>query len=71
LQRRIARDVAERGRERDNVIAQFEQQVEPMHQRFVEPSARFADTVFDQDAHAGDDALEQMIRFCRDLSGVR
>ena len=41
-----------------------------MHQRFVEPSARFANTVFDQDALAGDTALEQMVRFCRDLPGV-
>ncbi|MEO1596083.1 MAG: uridine kinase [Pseudomonadota bacterium] len=70
LERRIARDVAERGRERDNVIAQFEQQVEPMHQRFVEPSARYANTVFDQDALNGDAALEQMVRFCRKLPGV-
>lgn len=70
LARRIARDVAERGRERDNVIAQFEQQVEPMHQRFVEPSARYADTVFHQDALNGDAAIDEMVAYCRALPGV-
>ncbi|MEO0364134.1 MAG: uridine kinase [Pseudomonadota bacterium] len=46
LTRRIRRDVAERGRTRDNVIAQFQQQVEPMHQQFVSPSATYADVCF-------------------------
>lgn len=46
LTRRIRRDVAERGRSRDNVIAQFRQQVEPMHQAFVAPSADHADVRF-------------------------
>lgn len=70
LERRIARDVAERGRERGNVIAQFEQQVEPMHRRFVAPSAARADVVFEQDAMHGDHALEHMLAYCRALPGV-
>lgn len=36
--RRLARDVAERGRTPDGVRAQFEAQVKPMHDLFVEPS---------------------------------
>lgn len=70
LARRIARDVAERGRERGNVIAQFEQQVEPMHRRFVEPSAVHADAVFDQPALNGDEALAALLNYCRTLPGV-
>ena len=65
LERRILRDVAERGRERGNVIAQFEQQVEPMHQEFVSPSADFADRVFGQDEVANDSALEHLYQHCR------
>jgi len=38
LERRIARDIAERGRDRASVLAQFEQTVSPMHDRFVAPS---------------------------------
>ena len=70
LERRIARDVAERGRERDNVIAQFRQQVEPMHERFVAPSAAHADVVFDQQHLHGEDALHRMLSYCRSLPGV-
>jgi uridine kinase len=42
LERRIARDVAERGRDRAGVLAQFESTVSPMHEQFVEPSRRHA-----------------------------
>jgi uridine kinase len=45
LARRIARDVGERGRTRDSVLAQFEQTTRPMHDRHVAPSAAWADLV--------------------------
>jgi uridine kinase len=45
LERRIARDVGERGRTRDSVLAQFARHTEPMHARFVEPSRAHADLV--------------------------
>lgn len=45
FQRRLNRDVSERGRTPDGVRAQFQTQVEPMHQMFVEPSKDFADIV--------------------------
>ena len=38
-QRRLLRDVQERGRTQDGVKAQFEAQVKPMHDLFVEPSS--------------------------------
>lgn len=45
LQRRLIRDVEERGRSEESVRRQFATQVEPMHERFVEPQARWADVV--------------------------
>jgi uridine kinase len=43
--RRIVRDVKERGRSLDSVISQYLTTVKPMHELFVEPSKRLADTI--------------------------
>lgn len=43
--RRMLRDVSERGRSVDSIIAQYLKTVRPMHNEFVEPSKRFADIV--------------------------
>jgi uridine kinase len=43
--RRLRRDMAERGRTVDNVIAQYVTTVRPMHLEFVEPSKRWADLI--------------------------
>lgn len=40
--RRLNRDVIERGRTKEGVTAQFEKQVKPMHDLFVEPSKEHA-----------------------------
>jgi uridine kinase len=45
LIRRIKRDIAERGRTLENVVAQYEATVRPMHLEFVEPSKRYADLI--------------------------
>ena len=65
LARRLRRDVAERGREPDNVVAQFDSQVEPMHQQFVAPSAVHGDAVFDQDAINSGHALATLVAQCQ------
>jgi uridine kinase len=44
-ERRLQRDVKERGRTPDGVEAQFFGQVKPMHDEFVEPSKHFAHTI--------------------------
>ncbi len=49
LQRRIARDVSERGRSEESVRAQFRRTVEPMHRAFVAPSRSFAHQVVTAD----------------------
>jgi uridine kinase len=43
--RRILRDVKERGRSLDSVIAQYLGTVKPMHEAFVEPSKKYADVI--------------------------
>jgi len=48
LIRRIRRDVAERGRSLDSILEQYENQVRPMHDQFVEPSKRYADIIIPQ-----------------------
>jgi uridine kinase len=44
-ERRLERDVKERGRTPDGVMAQFLRQVKPMHDEFVEPSKVHAHTI--------------------------
>ena len=46
LARRLEKDVRDRGRDRDGVIRQFGDSVEPMHQALVLPSSEFADLCF-------------------------
>jgi len=45
FQRRLDRDVHERGRTAEGVKKQFELQVRPMHDQFVEPSKEHANTI--------------------------
>ncbi len=45
FERRLKRDVVERGRTPEGVRSQFFSQVKPMHDQFVEPSKNFADLV--------------------------
>lgn len=44
-QRRLVRDISERGRTPEGVAAQFSKQVKPMHDQFVEPSKSHANFV--------------------------
>jgi uridine kinase len=43
--RRLTRDIKDRGRDFDHVIAQYFRHVRPMHLAFIEPSKRWADIV--------------------------
>jgi uridine kinase len=43
--RRIKRDVNKRGRSLESVIAQYQETVKPMHEKYVEPSKKYADIV--------------------------
>ncbi|HKW30110.1 MAG TPA: uridine kinase [Verrucomicrobiae bacterium] len=59
LERRLARDAAERGRSDDSVRAQFWNHVAPMHDQFVAPQAEWANLIFQ--APLGDNSLRQLI----------
>ncbi|MCM3725224.1 uridine kinase [Neobacillus cucumis] len=43
--RRLERDISERGRTFDSVIAQYLNVVRPMHNQFIEPTKRYADII--------------------------
>ena len=45
LCRRILRDVEERGRTLESVVTQYQTTVKPMHEKYVEPSKKFADII--------------------------
>ncbi len=45
LCRRIKRDVNKRGRTLESVLEQYQATVKPMHEKYVEPSKRYADIV--------------------------
>ena len=45
LCRRIKRDVNKRGRSLESVLTQYQQTVKPMHEKYVEPSKKFAHMV--------------------------
>ena len=49
--RRLERDLTERGRSVESVIAQYLRTVRPMHLEFVEPSKRYADIIVPQGGH--------------------
>lgn len=65
FQRRLKRDVNERGRSPEGVRNQFYKQVKPMHDRFVEPSKKYARRIVrDQE-----DFRVLLEEYCRRLSG--
>ena len=49
LNRRIVRDVEERGRSQAEVQKRFIKMINPMHDKFVEPSKKYADIILDED----------------------
>lgn len=49
--RRMERDIVERGRTRESVVAQYVETVRPMHMEFVEPSKRYADVIVPEGGH--------------------
>lgn len=68
LIRRLRRDIEERGRQVDDVLAQYEETVRPMHLEFVEPSKRYADVIIPE---GGENrvALEMVVARVEQLLG--
>jgi uridine kinase len=63
FERRLKRDVIERGRTPEGVKRQFDSQVEPMHQKFVRPSRLKADKVIEGPIEEGD--FHEIITFIK------
>lgn len=43
--RRILRDAGERGRSLDSIVTQYRTTVKPMHEKYIEPSKKYADII--------------------------
>lgn len=50
LKRRILRDTVERGRSLESCLTQYIEQVKPMHEKYVEPSKKYADIIIPRGA---------------------
>jgi len=68
-ERRVTRDVAERGREYDETLHQFNTQVVPAHNEFVEPSKKYADYIAKQANHIDDicECVDMLQRHCDNI----
>lgn len=64
FERRLKRDTLERGRSAEGVKKQFEAQVKPMHDMFVEPSKKFASHVIKNQEE--NDSLELIKKLLKD-----
>lgn len=51
LIRRIRRDVAERGRDVNEVLDRYQKTLKPMHQQFIEPTKNYADIIIPNDRY--------------------
>lgn len=51
LIRRLRRDIAERGRDMDEVLQRYQQTLKPMHEQFIEPTKAYADIIIPNDKY--------------------
>lgn len=51
LIRRLKRDIAERGRDMEEVINRYQTTLKPMHEQFIEPTKAFADIIIPNDKY--------------------
>ena len=51
LIRRLKRDIAERGRDLDEVLARYQSTLKPMHEQFIEPMKKYADIIIPNNRH--------------------
>jgi len=51
LIRRLKRDIAERGRDIEEVLNRYQTTLKPMHEQFIEPTKAFADIIIPNDKY--------------------
>ena len=66
LQRRILRDTKERGRSLESVLEQYIKQVKPMHEKYVEPTKKYADIIIPRGAK-NSKGIEILIKHISDM----
>ena len=66
LKRRILRDTKERGRSLESVLEQYINQVKPMHEKYVEPTKKYADIIIPRGAK-NTKGIEILIRHITDM----
>jgi uridine kinase len=69
LIRRLRRDIAERGRTAESVIAQWLETVRPAHEQFIEPSKRYADVIIPEGG-LNRPAIDVLLARVRELAGT-
>ena len=60
--RRLHRDVNERGRSLESVIAQYYDSVRPMYQKFLEPQKQYADFIVGEETDVAADILSAKLK---------
>lgn len=60
--RRLHRDVKERGRNIDNIIAQYYDSVRPMHRQYVESTRQFADIIVGEESDVPANVIASKIK---------
>ncbi|RZJ69540.1 uridine kinase [Flavobacterium sp.] len=51
LIRRLKRDIAERGRDMEEVLQRYQKTLKPMHEQFIEPTKAYADIIIPNDKY--------------------
>lgn len=51
LIRRLKRDIAERGRDLNEVLTRYQNTLKPMHEQFIEPTKEYADLIIPNNKH--------------------
>lgn len=51
LIRRLRRDIAERGRDMEEVLNRYQNTLKPMHEQFIEPTKAYADIIIPNDKY--------------------
>ena len=67
LKRRLERDVRERGRTPESIRTQFATTVNPMHDKYIEPSSSLADLILQGSAPI-EESLEKVLEYIDEIS---
>ncbi len=51
LIRRLKRDIADRGRDMNEVLSRYQTTLKPMHEQFIEPTKAYADIIIPNDTY--------------------